>query len=194
MHGPGHQGPHGLRVLDGELQQGLRGGRVPHGPPGAVALRLRRRFRRPFQQGRDQGDWREGRAAGERPQSDGLCLRAHVGILRPLPEHGHSVRREAGHSQRGPRHRPGRGRREDPRRGHRRGHGVQLHLHDGHARSGPGASHVRGGEGVQLPPVAARILGAVLHGRLLARFQAHRLPEGDTHLPAACQALRETIP
>lgn len=181
----GYQGPHRVRLLDGELQAGPGRGRLPDGPVGAVPLRVRRRQGGQREEGRHPRDRAEGRPPGEGPEGGRLRDREDEGLRRPLPQHGDSLRRQAGHHRGREGHRPRCGRREDVGRRHRRAHDLQVHLHHRPPGPGPGAPHLRGGPHIQLPALADGLFRVVLHGCVLARVQEDRLPPRHQDLSAA---------
>src|SRR3989337_265296 len=92
--------------------------------------------------------------------------------------------------RRDPRGREGREGGEGQRGGHRRVVLLPSLVHGGPARPGPRAADERGGADQQLPPVAARVLGAVFLGRVLAGISEDRLPARDSLVPDAAAPVR----
>lgn len=183
MRRPGHKESDGLRILHREFQQGRGRGRLPDGDDEGRAVRLRRRQPRPPAQAVPQDPGGQGDA--ERRTGQGRRLRPREDILLhgTLPEHGHSLWRTPGHNQRRQGDSPGGGRREDVRRRYRRALHIQIRLDERSSRSGSGASHLRGGPHIELPPLADGLFGALFHGCVLARVQIHRPPEGHQGIP-----------
>src|SRR3989442_11860664 len=115
--------------------------------------------------------------------------------LRPLPVQprrrvrraGRDPRRDPGRRAGGPggaRH-PGTDRREVL---------LEAALHRGPPGPRPRPEDERGGADLELPPVAARVLRAVLRGRVLARVPEDRLPPVDPVVPAAAAAVWSVRP
>jgi tritrans,polycis-undecaprenyl-diphosphate synthase [geranylgeranyl-diphosphate specific] len=67
---------------------------------------------------------------------------------------------------------------------------VSKFLYGRPARPGPDIEDERRDPRFKFPPVPAGIFGAVLRGRVLARFQEDRLPEGGTLISAARSSIR----
>jgi hypothetical protein len=67
---------------------------------------------------------------------------------------------------------------------HRRGRCETASLHGGPPRPGPHPQDIGGGEDIQLPAVAVRVLRTILLRHLLAQLQETGLPEGHKGLSA----------